>query len=332
MKKVFLYALCFISLLTVLTGCKKKEITDIEVTNFEEVVLKGTELKGLKVTTIFDDDTKSDPIDVTAEMITGYDKNKTGSQEITVKYEDKEYKYTIYVADKIIKNATELRTALKEQKDGEFLALKSGTYNLDRDEATKYGDQTGWYFLITANKLTIRGFGNVVIKSTTESDNGAWASQNFVTIAGNNTTIENVTLQSKKTPNKVVEILGKDTTIRDVKVEPIDTTKFAGSIYLSTSTGNTTLENVTLKYGRISTTAAAGSTLTLKNVTINFAGATLGTDDVEKSLWGFDNSRSKIKVTATSSKIIVSKGFKAADNYKTFTDQLPSGLTVEEAK
>ncbi len=333
MKKVFLYALCFITMFSLLTGCNKKEITGIEVNNIEDVVLKGTDLKGLKLNTLFDDDTKGDLIDVTTEMITGYDKNKTGAQEITVTYEGKTYKHTLYVADKIVKNATELREALKNQKDGEFIALKSGTYDIDRDNTTQYENQAGYYFLIKANNLTFKGFGNVVIKSSVESANGVLASQNFVTIAGNNTTIEDITFQCKKEPNKVIEIIGKDTIIRNVKIEPLDTSsKFAGSIYLSTKEGNTTLENVTLKYGRISTTGAANATLTLKKVTIDFADAVLGDNDMEKNFWGFDNSRSNITVNATDSKVIVSNAFKTSANYKTFTDQLPKGITVEEKK
>lgn len=330
MKKGLLYALCIVSFLTTFVGCKKAKITGIEVTNHETVVLKGKELTGLKVNTILDDGTKGDLVDVTGQMITGYDKSKTGNQEVKITHEGHEFKYTVFVADKIISNAKELREALKSQKDGEALALKSGTYDIDRDEVTKYQDQTGFYFLITANRLMIKGIGNVLIKSSVESPNTAWANQNLVTIAGDETTIDGISFQCKKEPNKVIEILGKNTTLRNVNIEPLNSVKYAGSIYLSTPSGNTTLENVNLKYGRISTTGAAGSTLTLKNVTIDFAGASLDEDTNEVSFWGFDNSRSKIKVTATNSKIYVSKEFKAADNYKSFTEQVPSGLTIEQ--
>lgn len=330
MKKGLLYALCIVSFLTTFAGCKKAKITGIEVTNHEIVVLKGKELTGLKVNTILADGTKGDSFDITEQMITGYDKSKTGNQEVKITYQGHEFKYTVFVADKIISNAKELREALKNQKDGEALALKSGTYDIDRDEVTKYQNETGFYFLITAKKLTIKGIGNVLIKSSVESPNTAWANQNLVTIAGDETTIDGIRFQCKKEPNKVIEILGKNTTLRNVDIEPVNSMKYAGSIYLSTPSGNTTLENVNLKYGRISTTGAAGSTLTLKNVTIDFAGAYLDEDTNEASFWGFDNSRSKINVTATNSKIYVSKEFKTADNYKNFTEQVPSGLTIEQ--
>ena len=332
MKRILFYVLCFIAFLTFATGCNKKEIVGIEVTNHEQYVLKGTELKGLKVNTIFDDETKGDLLDVTSDMIFGYDKTKTGNQDITVKHQGKEFNYTVFVADKIITNATELRNALKNQKDGEVYAIKSGTYDIDRDQETIYQDQAGFYFLITANSLTIKGFNNVTIKSSVESPNGNWASQNLVTIIGDNTTIEGVTFQCKKEPNKVIEIIGKNTTIKDVKIEPIDTTKFAGSIYLSTTSGNTTLENVNLIYGRITTSGASSSSLTLKNVTIDYAGAMLDNDTNESTFWGFDNSRTKITVNATDSKIFVSKSFKDSEGYKDFTNQLPKGLSVEEKK
>lgn len=330
MKKSLLCMLCFLSFLTTFVGCKKRKITGIEVTNHELVVLKGKELTGLKVNTIFDDESKGDLIDVTAKMISGYNKDQTGNQEVKITHEGQEFKYTIFVADKIIANATELRDALKSQNDGEALALKSGTYDMDRDETTTYQDQTGFYFLLTANRLYLKGMGKVVIKSSVESPNTAWANQNLVTIAGNETTIDGIDFQCKKEPNKVIEILGKNTTLKNVNIEPMDATKYAGSIYLSTPEGNTILENVNLKYGRISTTGAAGSTLTLKNVTIDFAGAHLDETTNEASYWGFDNSRSKIKVTATDSKIFVSKEFKASENYKNFADQVPTGLSIVE--
>lgn len=332
MKKFLLSALCLFSILTFITGCSKKKVAKIEVTNIEDVVLKGQELTGLKVNTVLENGTKGDLVDVKADMITGYDKTKTGSQTVKVSYEEKEFSFTVYVADKIVKNATELRDALKNQKNGEVIAIKEGTYDMDRDDETNYEDQTGFYFLLTASNLTLKGFGNVVIKSTVESENGVWASQNFVTIAGDNTLIEGITLQCKKEPNKVIEILGKDTTLRSIKVEPMDEVKFAGSIYLSTKAGNTTIENSNLTYGRITTSGASDSTLTLKNVTIDFANAYLDEDTKESTFWGFDNSRTKITVNATDSKVIVSKEFKAAENYQAFTEQLPKGMTVEEKK
>lgn len=334
MKKFLLCTLCLLALLIMpsMVGCKKDKVTGIEVTKYESVVLKGTELTGLKVNTIINDKTKGDIVDVSNDMISGYDKTKTGNQTVKITYEGFDYTFDVYVADKIITNATELRAALKAQKSKEVLALKSGTYNIDRDETTEYEGQTGYYFLLNVSNLTIKGIGDVVIKSTVESPNGVWASQNFVTIVGDNTTIDNVTFMCKKEPNKVIEIIGKNTTLKNIKVEPMDTVKFAGSIYLSTSSGNTTIENATLKYGRITTSGAAGSTLTLKNVTIDFAGAYLDDSTKESTFWGFDNSRSKISVNATNCKILVSPEFKAMSEYTTFTAQLPQGIVVEEKK
>ncbi len=330
MKKFLLCSLCLFTLMVMNSGCKKQKITGIEVTNHQLVVLKGTDLTGMKVNTIFDDNSKGDLVDVVANMISGYDKNKTGDQEVKITYEDQEFKYTIFVADKIVNNATELRAALQNQKDGQAIALKSGTYNIDRDETTKYEDQTGYYFLITANNLKLKGIGDVIVKSTIESPNTVWANQNFVTIAGDNVVIDGIDFQCKKEPNKVIEILGKNTTLKNISIEPMDTLKFAGSIYLSTKEGNTVIENVDLKYGRITTTGAAGSTLTLKNVTIDFAGAYLDDTTKESTYWGFDNSRAKINVDVTNSKVIVSKNFKSEDNYQEFVDQLPKGFTIEE--
>ena len=122
MKKFLLWALCFVASLGLLTSCKKATINGIEVSNYTEIVLKGTDLKGLKLTALFDDDTKGDLIDVTTEMISGYDKTKTGYQTVKVTYENQEFTYKVYVADKIVSNAKELRE--KRKKMGKLLRLK----------------------------------------------------------------------------------------------------------------------------------------------------------------------------------------------------------------
>lgn len=331
MKKIYLCLVGIFLSFIFLTGCNKEEITSLEFSHKEILVLKGEEIKDLKATPIYSKDHKGNLFDVTNEMISGYDKNKTGTQTITITYSKFETKVDVFVADKIVSTAAELRSAINTQADGVVVALKQGTYDIDRNDTRTYAGNTNYYFLITANNSIWKGFGDVTVKSSIESESAALATQNFVTITGDNVTFENINLQSKKEANKVIEIFGKDTTIRDLTISPIDTThKFAGTIYLSTSTGNTTIENVEMKHGRISTSGASKqSTLTLKKVTIDFAGSTNIDGDAETSLWGYRNS-ANITVTATDSTISVSSTMKSSADYSTFTGQLPEGLTVKE--
>ena len=51
------------------------------------------------------------------------------------------------------------------------------------------------------------GEGQVVITSAVESANGAWATQDFVSVWGDGITIDGVDFQSKSVPNKAIEIM-----------------------------------------------------------------------------------------------------------------------------
>ena len=176
-----------------------------------------------------------------------------------------------------------LVNAIKNQADGQIWTIKEGTYTLNPGTDI-YESQTGWFFPIVANDLNIVGEGDVTIKAGTDVANGAWASQNFVTIWGNNVTIDNVTLisqvdPSSDMPNKVVEILGDNTVLLNITTESnmdeeTDVEDFSGTIYIGASGINTVLHNVTLNKGRISFSGADSSNHTLLiNVLVDYAGS-----------------------------------------------------------
>lgn len=329
MKKIFIYAVILLAFTGLLAGCEKKEIASFEFSENNLVVLKGADITDLKFTPIYKDESRGTAINLTTEMITGYDKTKTGMQTIKATHLGFEAEYNVFVADKIVTTAAELRSAINTQTDGIVVALKQGIYDINREDDRTHLGNSNYYFLITAKNSIWRGFGNVTVKSTIETESGVLSTQNFVTIVGDGVEINNINLQSKKEANKVIEIYGKNAIIRNLTISPIDTAvKFAGSIYLHTNEGNTIIEDVTLNYGRITTTYAdEDATLTLRNVTIDSAGSVNLEENTELDLWGFRNSAG-ITVTATNCTITVSAAFKAASTYQAFTAQLPTGITI----
>ena len=186
-----------------------------------------------------------------------------------------------------ISNATELAAAIASQADGgadgQTWVLSEGTYDLSKELMTKYSslvinNESGLVFPITANNLTIKGTGNVVLTSSYDPNTGNWNGQNFVTISGNGVTIENVTLKANYNTyydgtNKVVELVNaKDLTLKDVDTVALESEsgKFGGSIYINTKdAGNTVLENVTLS-AWVSASNVTEGNVTVKNLTIDF--------------------------------------------------------------
>ncbi len=186
-----------------------------------------------------------------------------------------------------ISNAAELRSAIENQANGQTWTIKPGKYALIPTNITA-GGQTGWYFPITANDITINGVGDPTIYGDSFSPNGVWATQDLMAVFGNNVTINGLKLMPKLEPNKTIEVMGNDTTIENTVVEPntlagsseltslnsIDPTEaqWGGSIYYNGAGGTQTLDKVTINNGGISYhAAAAGVNLVFSKVTLNYA-------------------------------------------------------------
>lgn len=180
---------------------------------------------------------------------------------------------------KYINNSSELIQAINNQQENEYWVLNEGSYDIDPTQTTiNYGEQTGWYVPIIKDGITIRGKGNVTLMSSHDSPNGSWASQNFFTVVGDNVTIRDIKVVCKKDVNKVVEVLGKNVTIKNVTFNAPSDYKFAGSIYFNNSTkegnegdlGTATFENVTLNKGRITASGSNTGNVVFKNVNIDW--------------------------------------------------------------
>lgn len=141
--------------------------------------------------------------------------------------------YTIVVDDD-----TDLGNQIFNDKlrDGTTIQLLPGNYNLTPNKAYVVEGQSGWYMPVTKS-VTIQGVDenrNVItdaantqanLYSTVYAANGAWASQNLITVFADDVVLEGVTIMNKVAPNKAIEVVGSekamDFTVRNCRFAPI---------------------------------------------------------------------------------------------------------------
>lgn len=207
-----------------------------------------------------------------------------------------------------ISTSAQLMTAITNQLPGQTWILAAGTYDISRNTVLSIGGQTGWYFPIIANGITIKGagIGKTTITSSVVSRNGDWNTQDFISIWGDNVTIKNLTIRPKLDTNKAIEVMGMNTTLQNIKILHNNivthasyasqlgiaegaandywegfTTAFAGSVYFypqnaAKDIGNTVMDNVLITQAWISCRPSNVllGTLTLKGcTTIDFRGS-----------------------------------------------------------
>lgn len=186
-----------------------------------------------------------------------------------------------------ITNVEELSDVIANQKSNQTWIINQGIYDLTENQLNKYKDwknptnssQGNWYFPIYENNITILGKGDVTITSSVETSNEAWASQDFLSIWGDNITINNIDIKSKKSQNKAIEIMGKNftlknSTIKELVYEGSNNKVFSGSIYFNPlnndkDVGNSVLENVYI-FSYISASQVKKGNIYASNLTLNF--------------------------------------------------------------
>lgn len=184
-----------------------------------------------------------------------------------------------------ISSIAELRNAIKNQTEGQTWNIAPGSYGLAPFNDMTVSGQTGWYFPIMVDNLTINGAGEgaTTLYGAGYSPNGNWATQNLVSVFGNKVTINGMTFMPKVQPNKTIEVLGADFTLSNVTIAPntlspadyssVDPEyqQWGGSLYFSHA-GNHVVENVTIKNAGISYRyAPSGTNLTFTSVTLDYA-------------------------------------------------------------
>lgn len=188
-----------------------------------------------------------------------------------------------------ISTVAELRQAVENQADGQTWTINPGEYGVAAFPGITAQGHTGWYLPITASNLTINGVGNPTLYGTGYTMNSNWSTQNFISVFGDNVTINGLTLMPKVQPNKTIEVLGSDFTLTNTVFTPntltdpseydgafqldpdetnADYKQWGGSLYFSHA-GNHTLTNVTVNNGGVSFRyAPAGTHIAFNNVKV----------------------------------------------------------------
>ncbi len=185
-----------------------------------------------------------------------------------------------------ISTAAELRSAIENQDDDQVWNIQAGNYAVTPTSAVTADGRVDWYFPIVKNNITINGIGNPTVYGDGFAPNGIWQTQNLVSVFGDNVTINGVTLMPKVQPNKTIEVLGSNFTLKNTVFAPntlVDNTAYdnianadtrawakqwGGSLYFNHE-GNHTIENVTIKNGGVAyRLSPAGTHINFTNVSI----------------------------------------------------------------
>lgn len=214
-----------------------------------------------------------------------------------------------------IDSSEDLVDAILHQADGQtWVFTQAGTYdvynaaNYQQDKTglpatdQKYGGYvpeetlneghagSEYIFPIYVDDLTITKdasvTGEVILTSSAtpgKDYGGMWNYQNFITVTGDNVTIEDVSIKANvnaandNTCNKVIEVLADNFTVDGVTFKNVNEeseNKFAGTLYVNKKGVTTTVKNCVFDYGRISLSGAdATNKLVVENVKLDFAGA-----------------------------------------------------------
>lgn len=250
-----------------------------------------------------------------------------------------------------------LQQQIVNAEEGAVIEVPAGTYDMPMDKETEVQGQSGWYLAIEQNGVTIKGEtdenGNplTVITSTQFAANGNWATQNLVTIFGDNVTLENVIIEAKLDTNKAIEITGANSQLKNVIIRCNTTmtheqylaakgieadsetdywefyaTSYSGMLLYKDNLGDAKLENVTIEKGWLSfsNTYVKSGTLEMTDVTMDYRGCGYAP---WYTPFGLND-----KVTATNFTVLLDEDFLAAEDadatWEDFMNSLPDGSTV----
>lgn len=222
----------------------------------------------------------------------------------------------------LVQNEASLQNSIKYANKKATILVDKGEYDLIPTKDI-IEQQSGWYLPILQDGLVLEGKNNPVLTSSTYTQNGNWATQNLITVWGNDVTIDGITIKCKEETNKAIEVLGNNFTLKNSLIAPrTDALKFAGSIYFNQyANKSATIENTEFNLGRISLSGAdSSSTLNIKNVKLNFAGS-----NHELDYWAFWNPN-KSKVNANN--LVINMSNQIAPKLQDALNELPQGTKV----
>ena len=175
------------------------------------------------------------------------------SDPISVRYPDGSYTVV-----KNVSNAEELTAALNALVPDTKIVLAAGTYDMkDSVMDDQFAGQGGWMFLVNEDDVAIvaENGAEVVIQSTDDIPNGALASQDMIAIVGDNVVLAGLTIGTRGSDNKAVDVIGNNATI--------DSCTFIDGAALYIAEYDQTSENVIDKVSVLYSTFEEGATVSL---------------------------------------------------------------------
>lgn len=230
-------------------------------------------------------------------------------------------------------NGAFLQNVILKAPTGATITVAAGEYDIPL-AAVEVNDYTADYYLpILQDNLTIIGEEGAVLTSSVETPgDSAWAMQNFITIAGNNVTLDGFTIIGKAQANKAIEVLGNKVTLKNLTLEvnEANSEAFCGSIYFSPESGtvDAALENILINQGFLTGAEGITGTIACNNVVIDYIGcAYIGQE-------GFAPISNKIKdlieVGEGGLTVKVDEDY-TASGLQTLISTVPAGTTVDLA-
>lgn len=134
-------------------------------------------------------------------------------------------------------NGKLLQDVVKAAPIGATIVIGDGKFDLPFDaNSEEYDSQKGWLLLLTKDGLTLRGSGSTEIYSSDATENGAYNTQNVITVVGNNITLDNLIIGPRTSKNKNIEVNSKNFTIKNCTVK-------VGSLYFSRDKGTVLVDS-----------------------------------------------------------------------------------------
>lgn len=230
-------------------------------------------------------------------------------------------------------NGAFLQNVILKAPAGATITVAAGVYDVPQDDTVTLNNETGFYLPIMQDNLTIIGEEGAVLTSSVETPgDSAWAMQNFITIAGDNVTLDGFTIIGKAQANKAIEVLGNKVTLKNLTLEvnEANSEAFCGSIYFSPESGtvDAALENILINQGFLTGAEGITGTIACNNVVIDYIGcAYIGQE-------GFAPISNKIKdlieVGEGGLTVKVDEDY-TASGLQTLISTVPAGTTVDLA-
>ena len=240
---------------------------------------------------------------------------------------------------------------LNQENRQTWIFTEAGTYDAKNTKGNGYYPYNVYdpvqefVFPIHVNNLTIKkdaGVGEVILTSSavpSKNDGGNWHYQNFITVMGEDVSIDGLTLKSNKndyygTCNKLIELYepGTDLHLSNIRVLPVENdegTSFGGSIYINGggdwNVGTVTIENVTMDAWVSASTVSKGNVV-VKNLTQDFSNSEYA-GYTYKGSYGWNPNITGANVSVSGHTIIVDGKTNLIE--QVFNGNLRDGATVK---